>query len=1090
MVSVLFADLVGFTPFSEGRDPEEVRAMLTVYFDRSREIVERFAGSVDKYIGDAVMAVWGATEAHEEDAELAVRAALELVDMVAALGAELGVDELALRAGVLTGETSVGPGGNEKGLVVGDLVNTASRLQSIAEPGTVLVGEPTARLIEDAIAVTPLGDQAVKGKEVPVAAFRAGPVLGERGGRNRSGGIEPPFVGRDDELRLLKDQLHAAGRDGRARLVSVIGEAGIGKSRLLWETLKYVDGIHETILWHSGRSPAYGDGLTYWALGEMIRSRAGIAETDDQAKSRMKLRTTVAEYVPSEDDRQWLEPRLAGLLGLADMPSGDRNELFAAIRTFFHHIADQGTTVLAFEDTHWADPGLLDFIAELVERSPRHPILVITLARPDLLDTRPNWASGMRNAIALTLAPLSTEAMNELVRGAVPGIPDDAVATIVERAAGVPLYAVEFIRMLVASGDVSRDGQHFELVGSLEDLAVPDSLQAVIGARLDRLSADDRTLIQDAAVLGQSFTIDGMSAVTGQDQAALEGRLSDLVDQELLELDDDPRSPERGQFRFVQSVIREVAYGRLSRDDRYSRHVRVAEFFESLDEVEVAGVVASHYLSAHEATTSEETELLERGRAALIDAAERAVALAAFDQAQNLATRALGIAASPQEQAPILELAGFAAGWAGRPDDGIDLCARAAAAYAELGDDDGRIRALAKQGFILNSYYRSGEAADLLEPVLDSFDGIGTMSEARLGLETARAFMLGFRFEEAVAVSDRTLPIAEGALEPEAILDGLITRATALAGLERDIEADSALRGIISMADERGLQAQAIRALNNRLVILAYREPRRAFEGAHEVVERSRRLGAAGWEQRSFLDLAAWQALAGEFDEAADTIAEVDSEILDDMGLERLRYHQALVAMLRSPDGDGGGRAEAEELAAAWMASSDGQLKRSGAGFVALNAILVGDWKTAHAAASATPDDVLTAAYALLSAAWLRDHDAVTLAVDNCRTVLPVGRLRETMESIGRATLLALDGEIEAANTAFFSAVRLADEVLYGIDAVLTKALHGALVGLDHPDAAASGRETLAWIRRTGALALVAALQAGLPLDEATSETA
>ena len=231
LVSVLFADLVGFTTFSEGRDPEDVRTMLTGYFDRAREIVNRFGGSVDKFIGDAVMAVWGATEAHEDDAERAVRAALELVDAVTGWGAEIGAPDLRLRAGVNTGETSVGPGGNDKGLVVGDLVNTASRLQSLAEPGTVVAGETTRDLVAEAVLFESLGDLKVKGKQQPVTAYRALRVIAERGGRNRSDTVEPPFVGRDDELRLLKDQLHATGREGRARMVSVIGEAGIGKSR-------------------------------------------------------------------------------------------------------------------------------------------------------------------------------------------------------------------------------------------------------------------------------------------------------------------------------------------------------------------------------------------------------------------------------------------------------------------------------------------------------------------------------------------------------------------------------------------------------------------------------------------------------------------------------------------------------------------------------------------------------------------------------------------------------------------------------------------------------------------------------------------
>ena len=243
----------------------------------------------------------------------------------------------------------------------------------------------------------------------------------------------------------------------------------------------------------------------------------------------MKLRTAVAEYVPVEDDRRWIEPRLAGLLGLDTMPAGDRTEVFAALRTFFQCIAEQGTTVLVFEDLHWADDGLIDFIQELVERSPRHPILVITLARPDLLETRAGWGSGRRSAISLSLAPLSDGAMTAMVSGMVPGMPPEAVGSIVGRAGGIPLYAVEFIRMLIGRGDLVRVGGGVRIEGSLDNLSIPESLQAVIGSRLDRLSPMERDTIQDAALLGQAFTAVGLAALRGSTTAALRPTLDELL---------------------------------------------------------------------------------------------------------------------------------------------------------------------------------------------------------------------------------------------------------------------------------------------------------------------------------------------------------------------------------------------------------------------------------------------------------------------------------------------------------------------------------------------------------------------------------
>ena len=338
LCSVLFVDLVGFTPLAEKRDPEEIRELLSLYFDRAQAIVGHYGGTVEKFIGDAVMAVWGAPVANEDDAERAVRAALDIVASVTELGAESGV-ELAARAGVVTGEVAITIGKVSEGMVLGDTVNSASRVQSVAPPGAVLVDESTWRAASGAIAFSEVGALRLKGREEPVQAWRAVRVVAQRKGVGRSERLEPPFVGRDEELRLIKDLFHATAREQRARLVSVTGIPGIGKSRLGWEFLKYIDGLAETVYWHQGRSPAYGEGITFWALGEMVRMRAGINESEDATSSRSKLSTTVAEFVPDPEERRWVEPRLAHLLGLADAPPGDREELFSAWRTFFERVA-------------------------------------------------------------------------------------------------------------------------------------------------------------------------------------------------------------------------------------------------------------------------------------------------------------------------------------------------------------------------------------------------------------------------------------------------------------------------------------------------------------------------------------------------------------------------------------------------------------------------------------------------------------------------------------------------------------------------------------------------------------------------------
>src|SRR5665213_2109544 len=353
LCSVLFVDLVGFTPLAESRDPESVRELLSQYFDRAQRIIESYGGTIEKFIGDAVMAVWGAPVANEDDAERAVRAALDLVASVTDLGNDTGLDGLRARGGVVTGEVAITIGKVGEGMVLGDTVNSASRVQSVAEPGTVLVDESTWRAASGAIAFEEVGALELKGKTITVKAWRALRVVAQRKGLGRTERLEPPFVGREEEIRLIKDLLHATAREQRARLVSVTGIPGIGKSRLSWEFLKYVDGLADDVYWHQGRSRAYGEGRTFGALGEMVRMRAGILDAEDGASAIEKLRASLDQFVPDPEERQWLEPRLAHLLGLGDTSSSDREELFSAWRKFFDRIATVGLTVLVFEDLQW-----------------------------------------------------------------------------------------------------------------------------------------------------------------------------------------------------------------------------------------------------------------------------------------------------------------------------------------------------------------------------------------------------------------------------------------------------------------------------------------------------------------------------------------------------------------------------------------------------------------------------------------------------------------------------------------------------------------------------------------------------------------
>jgi class 3 adenylate cyclase/tetratricopeptide (TPR) repeat protein len=876
VVTVLFADLVGFTALSESRDPEETRELLSRYFALSRETLERYGGTIEKFIGDAVMAVWGAPVARENDAELAVRAALELVGAIPRLS-----EGLAARAGVLTGEAAVTLGAEGEGMVAGDLVNTASRLQSVAPAGSVLVGETTERAASRAIAFEPAGDQLLKGKQSPVPAFRALRVVAELGGQGRSETLEAPFVGRDEELRLLKDLFHATGREKRTRLISVIGPAGIGKSRLAWEFLKYVDGVIELTYWHAGRSPAYGEGVTFWALGEMVRGRCGLLETDDEATTREKLRSTIEQFSADDEERRWIEAALAALLGVGEPLAGGREELFAAWRTFFERIAEQATVVMVFEDLHWADPGLLDFIDHVVDWTRSLPLYIVTLARPELIENRPDWGAGKRNFTSVSLEPLSPAEMTTMLQGMVPGMPHAFGAAIVARADGIPLYAVETVRMLVAQGKLVEEEGAYKPVGDLSSLAVPETLTALISARLDALEPSQRSLLQDAAVLGQTFTNDALSAVSGVAPADLDPALRALVRREVLRLDANPRSPERGQYGFVQSLIREVAYNTLARADRRVRHIAAARYFEGQGSDELAGALARHYLAAYENTPAgaQADTLAVQARLALRGAADRAVALGSPKQALAFFEQAIAVASDPAEEAELRLRAGEAAMFVGSYDVAVGHVQRAIDLRREMGDRSEVVVALTALARVVVIGGPS-KAAAILESTMAEFGEVMDQPAGiRLRSQLARAYLLEPAVPRCLALADEVLAAAEHADLVDVIADTLITRGTALAGVWRTREAAGTLRTGIQLAEQHGLTGTVIRGRANEIGMLSGVDPRAAIEAATSAGALARRLGLRGPLSTAIAGFALAAYTAGEW---AAALQDIDTYLADE----------------------------------------------------------------------------------------------------------------------------------------------------------------------------------------------------------------
>ncbi|MFI5035808.1 MAG: adenylate/guanylate cyclase domain-containing protein [Acidimicrobiales bacterium] len=902
LCSVLFVDLVGFTPFAEKRDPEEVRELLSRYFDRARAIIEAYGGTLEKFIGDAVMAVWGAPTANEDDAERAVRAGLDVVASVAGLGRDAGHPDLRARGGIVTGEVAITVGKVAEGMVLGDTVNSASRVQSVAEPGTVLVDEATWRAASDAVVFEAVGDLTLKGKDETVAAWRALRVVGKRKGLGRSERLEPPFVGRDDEIRQVKDLLHATSREQRARLVSVTGVPGIGKSRLAWEFLKYVDGLAENVFWHQGRSASYGEGITFGALGEMVRMRAGINEAAGAEETRAQLRASVEEFVTDEEERRWIEPRLAYLLGLADAPPGERDELFSAWRTFFERISSLGPTVMAFEDLQWADPGLIDFIESILEWSRNYPIMVLTLSRPELLDLRPDWGAGQRSFTSLHLDALSDAAMRELLSGVVTGLPEEITERILQRAEGVPLYAVETLRMLMDRGVIVESDRGFVIAGDVTSLDIPETLQALVTSRLDALSAVQRALLQDAAVLGTSFLPESLSVVSGVERASVDAHLRDLVRREFLRFDTDPRSPERGQYGFVQGVIAGVALSMLSRRDLNAKHLTAARYYESFDDDELTAVVAAHYAAAFRSAPDADAAREISGDACrwLRRAGERALSLGSPDQALALAEQAVAIAPPGAEHASLLELVADAALYQGYRDRALSLAREAVEEYRGVGDETAAALATSKVSLVLRTMDRLEESVAVAQAAFERLgEGGDPRARAELAQNLARTKANSRDSSGALEWAERALTIAERIDNAPLFSGALGARSYALFNLGRHQEAVMLGRGRAEMAEaSESLREQAEAKMALSLYCLPD-DVQEAYRASLETAELGRRAGVRMMEETALLNAVETGIGLGKWSEVEPILDSIDARGTMERNVVWVALLRAMIAAWR-----------------------------------------------------------------------------------------------------------------------------------------------------------------------------------------------
>ncbi|MEA2673266.1 MAG: hypothetical protein QOI92_458, partial [Chloroflexota bacterium] len=565
-VTILFTDVTGSTTLGERLDPESLRDVMGRYFASMREVIERHGGTVEKYIGDAVMAVFGVPLVHDEDALRAVRAAAEMREALERLNVDLLADRgvtLQARSGINTGPVVVGTGRPGESIVVGDAVNVAARLQTAAAPGEIVIGGATHGLVRDAVVVGPPESLELKGKPDPVVAYRLQQVApGAQGHRRR---LDAPMVGRERELDALQQAFERTVSARSCQLFTILGSAGVGKSRLVAEFLGAVRDRARVV---RGRCLPYGEGITYWAVAEIVRQATGIEEGDTAETARERINA----FVAGMPEAAAIGRGLISLIGLE--ASAAQEELVWAFRRALEHVADEGPLVVLIDDIHWAEPTLLDLIGSLADLARDSPILFVCPARPEFLDERPTWGGGKLNATTILLEPLSEGSALALIDELVPGgaLPPAARLRIADAAEGNPLYVEEFLSTLIDDGALVADGDEWTASRDLESIAVPPTIQALLAARLDRLEPAERAVAERASVVGRTFDQPSVVAISpAEGRAEVPRNLIGLVRKELIRPDRSGLA-QGDAFRFRHMLIRDAAYERLPKSERAELH--------------------------------------------------------------------------------------------------------------------------------------------------------------------------------------------------------------------------------------------------------------------------------------------------------------------------------------------------------------------------------------------------------------------------------------------------------------------------------------------------------------------------------------